>query len=262
MQKWGDYIKKIYGIIYCATNIINDKKYIGQTIRDLTVRKREHISQARNDGELIIHQAIRKYGEESFEWSIIDQAYNQEDLDEKEIYWIDYYNCYGDGGYNGALGGQFNLSDCPDEMSAMRGGREFLVFDLEGNFVGSKISQTAFADEIGVSVKTVNHILMGRKNSTKGYVLFFKDQFSEEKLRDKIKQIEDIHIPFAVFAKDWSLVGIWDNKMVCAEEIDLTRRSIQRQLNSNASKKRPRKYRLYYLEDIPNKYKYKIKDVI
>lgn len=256
-------INKIYGVIYCATNIINDKKYIGQTIRDLSIRKREHIGQANNGSELAIHQAIRKYGENNFEWSIIDQAYNQEDLDDKEIYWIDYYNTFYVGGYNMSPGGQFNLSDCPDEMSEMRGGREFLVYDLDGNFVDSRISQTAFADEIGVSIKTVNHVLTGRKSSTGGYILFFKEEFSEERLENKIKQIEDRHIPFAVFNLDWGLVGVWDNKMVCAENLkDVSRRTIQRQLSHGEGRKRPISYRFYYIKDIPNRYKYKIEDMI
>lgn len=255
-------IKKIYGYIYCATNIINNKKYIGQTTRELKRRKNEHITQADNGSDLAIHQAIRKYGEGNFEWSIIDQAYNQEELDNKEIYWIDFYNTYYEDGYNMALGGQFNLSDNPDEMSEMRGGREFLIFDTDGNFIKETISQTEFADEIGVSPKTVNHVLMERKSSTKGYILIFKDEFSEKKLKEKIKQIKDRHKLFAVFDLDWDLVGIWDNKVHCAEEIKYSRRLIQKQLNQNEGKKRPKKYRLYYLNDVPSKYKYKIKDVI
>lgn len=255
-------INNIYGVIYCVTNKINNKKYIGQTTRELKRRKNEHITQADNGSDLAIHQAIRKYGEGNFEWSIIDQAYNQEELDNKEIYWIDFYNTYYEDGYNMALGGQFNLSDNPDEMSEMRGGREFLIFDTDGNFIKETISQTEFADEIGVSPKTVNHVLMERKSSTKGYILIFKDEFSEKKLKEKIKQIKDRHKPFAVFDLDWDLVGIWDNKVHCAEEIKYSRRLIQKQLNQNEGKKRPKKYRLYYLNDVPSKYKYKIKDVI
>lgn len=211
---------------------------------------------------MAIHQAIRKYGEDSFEWSIIDQAYSQEDLDEKEIYWIDYYDSYRNG-YNMTLGGQFNLSDCPDEMSAMRGGREFLVFDLDGSFIDSRVSQTAFADEVGVCVGTVNNVLLGIKQSTCGYVLFFKEEFSEDKLRDKIKQIKDRHMPFVVFTKDWDVVGIWDNKMRCAIELKVGRSTIMGQLdNMDIANNARGKYRFYYLKNVPAKYNYKIKEVI
>lgn len=257
----GISVYKLYGIIYCARNLINDKKYIGQTTRELKRRRNEHIAQANNGSELAIHQAIKKYGEDSFEWCIIDQTYNQEDLDEREIYWIDYYDSYRNG-YNMTLGGQFDMGDCPDAMSLARGGREFLVFDLDGSFIDSRVSQTAFADEVGVCVGTVNNVLLEIKQSTCGYILIFKEDFSEKKLKYKINKIKNRHKPFAVFTKDWDFIGIWDNKMRCAEEIGMTRRNIQRQLNDDVGRKRPKKYRLYYLDEIPDKYKYKIKEVI
>lgn len=162
-----------------------------------------------------------------------------------------------------ARGGQFNLSDCPDEMSAMRGGREFLVFDLDGSFIDSRVSQTAFADEVGVCVGTVNNVLLGIKQSTCGYVLFFKEEFSEDKLRDKIKQIKDRHMPFVVFTKDWEFHGMRDNKMRCATELKVGRGTIMGQLsNIDVANNARGKYRFYYLENIPSKYNYKIKDVI
>lgn len=257
------YIKKIYGVIYCAINITNDKKYIGQTTRELKRRRGEHIAQANNGSELAIHQAIRKYGEENFEWSIIDQAYGQKDLDDKEVYWIDYYDTYKLGGYNMSLGGQFNLSDCPEEMSAMRGGRDFLVYDMDGNFIKETMSQTEFANEIGVCVGTVNNVLLGIKSSTRGYVLFFKEDFSEDKLWNKIKQIKDRHKDFAIFTKEWEFVGIWDNKMVCAKELKISRRTIISQVsNVKIANKARGKYRFYYLENVPNELEYKIEDVI
>lgn len=253
-------INKIYGVIYSATNIINNKRYIGQTTRELKRRRNEHITQANSGSDLAIHQAIRKYGEDNFEWSIIDQAYNQEELDNKEIYWIDFYDTYGKNGYNMALGGQFNLSDNSDEMSEMRGGRPFLIFDLDGNFVRETISQTEFADEIGVSPKTVNHVLMGRKNSTKGYVLLFKDEFSDKKLKYKINKSRNRE--FYVFRKNnLDLVGKWDNREQCQRDINVRRSTITRNLDSNNMGSR-NKYLFYYSNSIPSKLKYKIKDVI
>lgn len=260
VKERGGNINEIYGVIYCAVNVGNDKRYIGQTTRELKRRRNEHIAQANNGSELAIHQAIRKYGEDSFKWSAIDQAYNQEDLDEKEIYWIDYYDTFYTGGYNMARGGQFNLSDYPDEMSAMRGGREFLVFDLDGNFVREVISQTEFADEIGVSPKTVNHVLMNRKNSTRGYILMFKDEFSEEELKYKMKRVRNR--PFYVFKKDgFTLVGKWNNREQCQNETGVNRKTITRYLN-HENMNNSSKYLFYYGNDIPNKYKYKTKGVV
>ena len=104
-------IDKAYGIIYCATNIINDKKYIGQTIRKLSRRKKEHIWLSKKESKFAFHQAINKYGEENFDWIILDTADNQEELDEKECSWINHYDTYNLGGYNMAIGGQKNKTD-------------------------------------------------------------------------------------------------------------------------------------------------------
>lgn len=253
-------IKKIYGVIYCATNIINDKKYIGQTTRKVNRRRNEHITQSNNGSELAIHQAIRKYGEENFEWSVIDQAYSQKELDDKEIHWIDFYNTYGDGGYNMALGGQFNLSDSPDEMSEMRGGKPFLVFDLDGNFIKETISQTEFAEDIGVCVGTVNNVLKEIKSSTCGYILIFKDDFSEEKLNYKIGKSRNRE--FYVFDKrTLEFVGKWNDRMQCSKELGVGRKTITNKLKTNNHGKRC-DYLFYFYNDMPKEIKYKIKDVI
>lgn len=59
-------------IIYKCTNKVNGKVYIGCTSEKLQTRKRKHIQAAIKhwDGQ-IFHEAIRKYGEKAFEWSII-----------------------------------------------------------------------------------------------------------------------------------------------------------------------------------------------
>ena len=53
-------------IVYCITNTINGKKYIGMTGRSLTERWNSHCSSARNGSPFRFHSAIRKYGEETF----------------------------------------------------------------------------------------------------------------------------------------------------------------------------------------------------
>lgn len=89
-------------IIYKATNKINGKMYIGQTTRSLDVRMAEH---ARHS-DLPFDRAIQKYGLENFEVEIIDTANTIEELNQKEIYWIKYYNTYEGDGYNACLGGE------------------------------------------------------------------------------------------------------------------------------------------------------------
>lgn len=80
---------KIYGIIYCAYNKINQKRYIGQTIQRLCERKNAHYTK---NPDIYFHRALHKYAKEDFVWSVIDTAQSKNELDEKEAFWIKYYD--------------------------------------------------------------------------------------------------------------------------------------------------------------------------
>ena len=86
--------------IYKITNIQNNKVYIGQTIRPIEQRFRRHLNDALNN-ILDTHfaRAIRKYGKENFIIEQIDTAQTQDELNQKEQYWIRYYNSVKEG-YN------------------------------------------------------------------------------------------------------------------------------------------------------------------
>lgn len=90
----------------------NGKSYIGQTHRELKERINEHIRKSKIKTEIgynyPFYKAIRKYGYENLEWEIIDYADSSEELDEKEKYWISYYDTYiqHNKGYNQTIGGK------------------------------------------------------------------------------------------------------------------------------------------------------------
>jgi hypothetical protein len=89
-------------IIYKITNNINNKVYIGQTIRDLETRLKEH----RRKKHCMMYKAFNKYGYENFTAEVIDTADTIEELNEKEMYWISYYDSTNkDKGYNLCEGG-------------------------------------------------------------------------------------------------------------------------------------------------------------
>lgn len=92
------------GIIYKITNNISGKSYIGQTRTSLADRMRRHYYVARTDAQTGIDFAIKKYGKENFTVQIICECKNEE-LDEKEKYYIQLYDTYYNG-YNLTLGGQ------------------------------------------------------------------------------------------------------------------------------------------------------------
>ena len=95
-------------IIYKATNTINNKVYIGQTVNTLEYRANQHLRETRSGKRknTYFHNAIDKYGFEFFVFEEIDNAESIEELNEKESYWIRYYNSTNKAvGYNLDSGG-------------------------------------------------------------------------------------------------------------------------------------------------------------
>jgi group I intron endonuclease len=93
-------------IVYKITNKINGKCYIGMTTNSLEKRITEHLSSSKGGSNFLLHCAIRKYGFQSFEFSIIDTSETKEILIEKEIYWIKTLNTKSPNGYNLTDGGE------------------------------------------------------------------------------------------------------------------------------------------------------------
>ena len=103
-----------YGIIYGVHCKVTDRWYIGQTRKTFNLRyygdffkyKLDRLSEDNPKLELLQYD-IEKYGKENFEiFEVIDVAFSEKELDEKECYYIDYYKAY-DKGYNSNRGNIF-----------------------------------------------------------------------------------------------------------------------------------------------------------
>lgn len=82
------------GYIYKIENLINHKKYIGLTTKkNPKERFKEHIRKANRKAKSLIHKALFEYGTDNFSFSIVEEVPNEK-LEEREIYWINYYNSY------------------------------------------------------------------------------------------------------------------------------------------------------------------------
>ncbi len=96
-------------VIYKITNTINQKVYIGQT-KEFKRRIQNHFKTAENGwvgAEKPLYKAIKKYGAENFTVDILCTVDSYEELNEKEIYFINLYNSTVDGnGYNLDHGGK------------------------------------------------------------------------------------------------------------------------------------------------------------
>ena len=112
--------KKPYGYIYRATNEVNGKLYIGQTVTSrwkdnkipIEERWKEEVQEAyskyrRRKDLRYIESAIIKHGSEKFKVIEQDIAYSQKELDAKEKYWIKELDAMNpEKGYNMTEGGE------------------------------------------------------------------------------------------------------------------------------------------------------------
>ena len=94
------------GYIYKITNKINGKVYIGQTIKTVEKRFTQHKNNSNKTyfSQIVLYKAFNKYGIENFICETIEKVPNEE-LNNREKYWINYYDSYFNG-YNSTLGGR------------------------------------------------------------------------------------------------------------------------------------------------------------
>lgn len=98
-------------VIYKVTNLINNKVYIGQTTRTFNERysgkgvgAERILYSERSNGHLI--NSMCKYGVENFKVEIVEQCNTEEELNEREIYYINLYDSTNyKKGYNFCQGG-------------------------------------------------------------------------------------------------------------------------------------------------------------
>jgi group I intron endonuclease len=88
--------------IYAFRNILDGKVYVGQT-KHVRTRKKQHERGDTNNSRRF-HNAMKKHGAEAFEFIVLEYCLEQ-NLDEREVYWIGELNSLYPNGYNLSSGG-------------------------------------------------------------------------------------------------------------------------------------------------------------
>lgn len=142
--------------IYKITNLINGKIYIGKSI-NIKQRWNKH-KEIPNDG-MSIHKAMLKYGINNFSFEVLEEC-NEYQLDEKEIYWINYYNTYLGEGYNAAPGGEGASHPVKISNETLNN----IINDLQNHL---ELSIKEIAKKYQVSPTTISSINVGRSRQIK-----------------------------------------------------------------------------------------------
>ena len=86
------------GIIYLITNKVTGDRFIGQTTLPMNKTWAKHIEDSKRMSSTPLHKAFRKYGIDKFNIKLVDEC-DTSLLNEKEQYWIQYYDTINQG-YN------------------------------------------------------------------------------------------------------------------------------------------------------------------
>lgn len=141
--------------IYKITNLINQHSYIGQSVQ---IEKRwlrhqkDAFDKTSKSYNYPLYQAIRKYGLEYFNFEVLELC-DQAQLNQREIYWIEYYDTYING-YNQTLGGQ-----SPTYKKITPELLDIITKELQNN---SLIKHADLAAKYNVSIEMIQGINTGR----------------------------------------------------------------------------------------------------
>jgi group I intron endonuclease len=88
-------------VIYCITNIVNDKQYVGQAVIKAK-RWKDHKSalSVGKHNNRYLQAAYNKYGKESFVYTVLEILPTLLNLDDREQHWINKLNTVAPNGYN------------------------------------------------------------------------------------------------------------------------------------------------------------------
>lgn len=187
------------GFIYIIRNTINNKVYIGQTRTSIEQRWKEHLRHAQY-GKQIINRAMKKYGVDKFYIEMLETC-DLEDLDYKEMYYIELYNSTDKSkGYNASIGG-----------NTPRFKRKILsISDLINLYINKKFTLEEIAKKFEVSryiicteLKNAGVIIRDRHESSAKFNNISKEVLIEYLLKGRTLRsaAKLANIPYSTFRK-------------------------------------------------------------
>lgn len=186
------------GRIYLAINTINNMKYVGQTQTTIDERWRKHKTDSKLKLiKMVFHDAIRKYGVESFNIVELEKIEHNEFkkfieiLNDKEKHYIKELNTIAPNGYNLTAGG-FNT---PDQLK-----RPVNQYSLTGELINQYESIRSASYLTGIARDSISKCCKGISSIGNGFIWKYdgdefninltKDAKTALKTKEKIKKYD------------------------------------------------------------------------
>ena len=249
-----DYSEVCQGWIYCITNKVNNKKYIGKT-NNIARRNEEHFNLNREDSTHL-RRAMLKYGKEDFEVEILVHftAINKKILNKLlnwlEKHYITKYNTKNNG-YNLTLGGDGLCGHTMSEEHKRKIGlnssiklkgrklssetiqkrtktfqenkvncKPILQYDLNGSFIKEFYSIKNAIEESGIKKCCIANCLSGRRAMGGKFIWKYKEANS---FPIKIKPyVNPLSPKVYYYTKDDVLLGEYDSMQIAASETGIS----------------------------------------
>jgi len=154
---------KVFGVVYLVWNLVNGKKYVGQTVQPLEKRFNEHA----NCKKTLIGKAICKYGKKNFRYGIIKSCASKEEMDEWEKFFIATLKTKAPDGYNCTDGGEGGIH-CDEVRAKMSLDRrkESPYKNLIAEMIKRQLSYKALAKLMEQCPTSISYKLISRYNFT------------------------------------------------------------------------------------------------
>lgn len=232
------------GTIYCFTSKINGKKYIGQTV-NFNRRLVSHRTLLKNNRHFnsYLQFHFNKYNVNKdfysvFEINIIEDKIQKDLLNEKEQYYVEFYNCMDyKKGFNLRAGG----NACKFSKSLLRKLKEVhrnrqspvYMYDLDGNHLGTFRSIADASEKIGIPQTNISRSILKKEKCRN---VFFRREFIEnEPFKRKGSR------PLYVYTLNGELVGEYRDLKHISDSLSLNYNAV------NNAHQRGIKYKNYLI---------------
>lgn len=164
------------GYIYKIYNDVNDKVYIGQTIKTVKERWWQHKTASKDVRKVYyIYSAIRKYGIEKFHIKQIEKicCFSKDELQKAlnilEEKWILHYDSYHNG-YNETPGGSLALYSSETKTIPID------VYDLSGQLMYQFDSIISASDKLGIGASNISACCRGVVRKAQKYIFRYRNE--------------------------------------------------------------------------------------
>lgn len=211
--------EKLCGI-YRIENLVNHKSYVGQSI-DIYDRWRDHkwaLNNKQHNNKHLV-RSWHKYKEYNFDFTILELC-SEDQLNDREVYWIEYYDSYYDS-YNQTKGGDGCLGKVWTDEEREKISRAIIQIALDGKIINRFVSINVAGEKTGIDRRQIwncanKHYTQMNRNGrvyehvTKtagGYIWVYEDEMCNFDL--SWHQSNSPSYKTYQYDMHWNLIKIW-----------------------------------------------------